>query len=67
MSNVYKIKIKVNEHISEITSANIKAIQIYSTPFDILILSKIIVAIIFITNSKICVIAFLYAFLTDVK
>ena len=39
----------------------------YSTPFEILIFNNIIVAIILITNSKTCEIAFLYAFLIDVK
>ena len=67
ISIIYKIKINVNEHTSEITSAKISEMQIASTPLEILILSNIIVATIFIVNSKICVIAFLYAFLTDVK
>ena len=67
ISIIYKIKIKLKEQVSAITSAKIKDIQIASTPFEILYFYKIIVANILIINSNTCAIAFLYAFLTDVK
>ena len=52
ISNLYKIKIKVKEQTSEITSAKSNEIQTASTPLEIFIFNNKIVKINLIINSK---------------